>query len=134
MIGITNIQSDVLDKGTATGTVSGTGSNMIWNWVKYIDGRSMCHGIASSTRSSSGAGNVHYATGADPCWTFPSGLFIETPTLEISMQETSGANWLWVGTGATTTKDVTCKIMPFYYTSYSGITVKFGLVAHGKWK
>jgi len=99
MIGTTNITPDkntnariaaienatIIEKGTATGTVSGTGSNMTWHYIKWSNGIACCYGNATSKRSGAAAGNVYYAAGSDPCWTFPSGLFNATPTLSITI-------------------------------------------------
>lgn len=131
----TAINNSIVEKGTATGTVSGTGENMTWNYIKWDNGLACCFGKATSTRSCAASGNIYFTSGTDPYWTFPSGLFVSAPTLSISVSNVSDSStWPWVGTGGSTTNEKTCRMLIFAYKQWSSITVQFHLVAWGFWK
>lgn len=130
------INNSIVEKGTATGTVNGTGENMTWDYIKWDNGLACCFGKAISARSCTAAGNVYYCAGTDPYWTFPSGLFVSAPNLSISISNVSDSStWPWAGTGGSTTKANTCRMTVFAYKQWSStLTVQFHLIAWGFWK
>ena len=121
----------IVESGTATGAVSGTGSNIAWTYRKYNNGISECWGNTTSIRSSSSWGNMYYATGADPVWTYPSSLFINTPNCFINY---TSSIWCFTGYNGTGSKDKTPNSLPVSAVSYSNTTFTVFIHAIGTWK
>lgn len=124
----------IVERGTAAGTVHGTGQSMTWNYIKWSNGIAMCHGIAESTRGAAGAGQVYYCSGSDPYWDFPSGLFISAPSCTASICYTSTNLWPWMAVGGECTKTKTQTLMFFGYKTFDSVTVRFAIQAWGYWK
>lgn len=110
---------------------------MTWNYIKWNSGLAMCYGTATTVRSSAVWGNIYYANNADPYWTFPTNLFIATPTFYASIQQTpesGGPKWFWISMGGTTNSTRTCQIITCCANEYSNQEIKVGMVAWGRWK
>lgn len=106
------------------------GTEGIWTYVKYADGRAECYGQQSinwGTGTAWAGGYYHTQIGTID---FPSGLFAEDPLLNaFTIGSVIGAV-----VGATTTEDGTSIVMLNGDPSGSKKAYPVGFIAKGKWK
>ena len=106
-----------------------TGTSGSWTYRKWESGKSECWGYPSvSTAISSSYGKMYYA-GAYT-FTFPSGLFVASPIVNITMERNGGLLFSSIYSG---NKD---EVRPYIAsaTGESSATIWFHIRATGRWK
>ena len=103
-----------------------------WAYRKWSDGTAECWGTFSGTVSSwTQWGGTYYST-LIAKKTFPSGLFVDTPTCNATLQQSSGDAWLALN-GAVT-KDETTAFYLMRGTSGGNTSYALGIKAVGRWE
>lgn len=103
-----------------------------FTWRKWADGTAECWGTFSGTVSSWSQWGGTYYSALIAKKTFPSNLFVDTPTCTATLQQSSGDAWLAVN-GAVT-KDETTAYYLMRGTSGGNTSYTIGIKAVGRWK
>ena len=107
------------------------GTNGIWTYRKWNSGIAECWGVDSRSRAmTTQYGSAYYAD--IPNITFPSGLFVNAPTVTASRANTDGgcSGLVTVSVGADSSK-----VFGYAYSSMS-LTTTVGIAVHakGRWQ
>lgn len=123
------ISNGISESSQPSGIIE-SGTDGIWTWRKWADGTAECWG-QNSVESAWATWGGHYYTTTYSQPTFPSGLFINAPTVSVSKQGGADATIVFSGTVTTTGAGSVYLLRP---ASAETGTYIIGYYAIGKWK
>lgn len=115
-----------------------SGEENSWKYIKYSNGMAMCYGtLQAKVTQWTSWGQMYYATMHS--FTYPTGLFIEKPTIQVQAKMGYGTNGDLFGVGfSNSTSYDTLSQTPRMYAlrPTTGLTgnIYYHIVAYGKWK
>lgn len=110
------------------------GKSDIWEYRKWFSGRVECWGKwAVGMYIKNSWGSIYY--NKVDAYSFPSGLFLDAPRCQVTIECRENTEWAWLATAGETTKDHTPDVLfcsPVKLETASGFSVLY--YAIGKWK
>lgn len=109
------------------------GTSGIWTYRKWSDGTSECWGAVTWTTTYSSWSGIYYSN-ESPAQDYPSGLFIEKPIENVTLQCGGGDGWLGANTQANPSKDRTGRYYRMRPTTATSSNATINIYSIGKWK
>lgn len=136
-LSITNSNALTID-GNKIDYIVSSGEENSWKYIKYSNGMAMCYGtLQAKVTQWTSWGQMYYATMHS--FTYPTGLFIEKPTIQVQAKMGYGTSGDLFGVGfSNSTSYDTLSQTPRMYAlrPTTGLTgnIYYHIVAYGKWK